>query len=292
MSNYLGRIIHVGPYKIGWDTMTKDNKVVLFADILGFEELIESWPLDIDGLRSKERRFSPISIDMLFKANCNRLTDVFSSFYYSLGWVLWIARFRHSLTAITFSDSTFVATTYLHEAVTIATDLLHSLLPQNIPVRIGVAYGSFAALRFRSDISADSGDHAAHFLGQSVVGAYRAEKCEIKGLRILLHPSVMPLFDDIQHNPQPKEGESNPLCILECSDNEQVNEVGVTHEINYWHFTPTEEAQAWRGLQDMWNQAPPYAVKHYEATAQAIDRMRIARGCEPLRKLRRRTLPR
>ena len=272
--------------------MTKDNKVVLFADILGFVELIESCPLDIDGLRSKERILSAVSIDILLDANRNRLTNVFSSFHYSLGWVLYMARSRHPLTAITFSDSFFAATTYFHEAVRIATDLLHSLLPQKIPVRIGIAYGSFAALRFRSDISADSGDHAAHFLGQSVVRAHIAETCGIKGIRILLHPSVMPLLDNIQHNPQSKDRDSTPLLILECSDSEQSNKVGVTHEINYWHFAPTREAQAWRGLQDMWNQAPPSAVVHYEATARAIDRMRVARGCEPLRKFRRRTLPR
>lgn len=299
---------------MGPDTMTKDNKVVLFADIVGFAELIESCPLDIDGLRSREtipsalyadlepilsalnadlkRVLSGSSADMSLDVKPNRLTHVFSAFHDSLGWQLYMARLWHPLTAITFSDSAFIATTYLHESVNIATDLLDSLLPQKIPVRIGVAYGSFAALRFRSDISVQSGDHAAHFLGQSVVRAHIADMCGIKGIRILLHPSVMPLLDDIQHNPQQKEGVSNPFRILKCSDNECANKVGVTHEINYWLLKPAQEARAWHGLQDMWNQAPPSAVEHYEATAQAIDRMRIARGCKPLKKLRRRTLPR
>src|SRR4030067_2558027 len=224
--------------------MTKDNKVVMFADIMGFAALIETYPLDIAGLRLQERILSPGNVYKLIEANQNRLTDVFSSFHYSLRWILDMARLKHPFTSITFSDSSFVATNYVYETVSIAIELLHSLLPQKIPVRIGIAYGSFAALRFRSDITADSGDHAAHFLGQSVVRAHIAEACGIKGLRILLHPSVMPLLDDIQHNPQPKGREKYPLRVLECSEKEQVNKVGVTHEINYWQFAPTREAQA------------------------------------------------
>ena len=197
----------------------------------------------------------------------------------------------HVLTAITFSDSAFVATTHAYEAVNIAINLLHALLPQNIPVRMGIAYGSFAALRFRSDITLDSGDHAAQFLGTAIVRAHAAETCGIKGLRILLHPSVMPLLDDIHHNPLPTEEQLHPLRHLECPERERLNKVGVLHEIDYWHLKRTREAEAWRGLQDMWNKAPLSEVEHYEVTAEAINRMRIAQGHEPLKKLRRRTLP-
>jgi len=275
---------------MGSDVMTADNKVVLFTDILGFAALTESCPLDIDRCRVGDRplvyRFGEI-----FEVSHNELAHTFSGFHSSLRGVLRLARMSHLLTAITFSDSAFVATTYAYEAVNIAINLLHDLLPQKIPVRMGIAYGSFAALRFRSDITLDSGDHAAQFLGTAIVRAHAAETCGIKGLRILLHPSVMPLLDDIHHNPVPAEERLHPLRHLECPERERLNKVGVLHEIDYWHLKRTREAEAWRGLQDMWNKAPLSEVEHYEVTVEAINRMRIAQGYEPLKKLRRRTLP-
>jgi hypothetical protein len=38
--------------------------------------------------------------------------------------------------------------------------------------------------------------------------------------------------------------------------------------------------------------APDFASEHYQATANAIDRMRVSQGEVPLTKVRRRTLPR
>lgn len=256
---------------------------------LGFVALTESFPLDVDRCLVGDRPLDYIFGEM-FETSPNELAHTFSGFHRTLRGVLSLARMRHHFTAITFSDSVFVATTKAYEAVNIAMDLLQSLLPQKIPIRIGIAYGMFAALRFRSDISAESGDHAAQFLGTAVVRAHAAETCGIKGLRILLHPSVMPLLDDVQHNPLP-DGQPHSIRYLECSEKERLNEVRVLHEIDYWHLPLTREAEAWRGLQDMWSKAPLLEEEHYEATAKAINRMRIAQGHEPLCKLRRRTLP-
>ncbi|GAB6270616.1 hypothetical protein KN63_08915 [Smithella sp. F21] len=287
---YVSRILIVGPHDMGSGAMTTDNKVILFADILGFAALTESFPLDVDRCRVGDR---PIAYQFgeIFEASRNELAHTFSGFHSSLRGALSLARMNHPLTAITFSDSVFIATTHAYEAVNIAINLFHALLPQKIPMRMGIAYGTFAALRFRSDITVDSGDHAAQFLGTAVVRAHAAETCGIKGLRILIHPSVMPLLDDIHHNPVLTEGRLHPLRHIECSEREQLNKAGVLHEIDYWHLTPTSEAKAWRGLQDMWNKAPLSEVEHYEVTAEAINRMRIAQGREPLKKLHRRTLP-
>jgi len=274
--------------------MTNNNKVVLFADILGFAALTESYPLDVNrcmvGDRPLDYVFSEI-LSEVFKSSHNDLARAFSDFHRSLRGVLNLARMRHHFTAITFSDSVFVATAHVYDAINIAIDLLQSLLPQKIPVRIGIAYGTFAAVRFRSDITPDSGDHAAQFLGTAIVRAHAAESCGIKGLRILLHPSIMPLLSDAHNNLMPTKNQSHPFRYLECSEKEQVNKASVLHEIDYWHLPRTREAEAWRGLQDMWNKAPLSEEEHYVATAEAINRMRIAQGHEPLNKLRRRTLP-
>jgi hypothetical protein len=235
---------------MSWHSTITDKKVVLFADILGFAALTESYPLDIDRCMVGDR-----PLEYIFSEICepsgNELARIFSNFHRSLRGALGLARMQHHLTAITFSDSVFVATTRVYDAVNIAIDLLQTLLSQNIPVRMGIAYGTFAALRFRSDFTPDSGDHAAQFLGTAVVRAHAAETCGIKGLRILLHPSVMPLLNDVYHNPIPTEERSHPLRHLECPEKERLNKASVLHEIDYWHLSPTREAKAWRGLQDM-----------------------------------------
>lgn len=273
--------------------MTNNNKVILYIDILGFAALTEAYPIDIDLLKMRGRPLSRAhNIDTILALSRNQLARTFTSFHASLGATLNLANMCHPLTAITFSDSAFIATTYAYEAVNIAIDLLHDLLPQKIPVRMGIAYGTFAALRFKSDIMSDGGDHAAQFLGTAIVRAHAAENCGIKGLRILLHPSLIPLFDDSRHNPGSTDGK-HPIRYLECSERERTNnKIGVHHEIDYWHFKPTREAYAWHAFQDMWNEAPQSVYEHYEATAEAINRMRIAQGLEPLNNLRRRTLPR
>ncbi len=268
-----------------------ENKVVLFADILGFAALIESYPLDVDRCRLGNRPLI-YHIAEVFEPSRNELARIFSDFHSSLSGVLMLARLHSDLTAISFSDSVFVATTYVYESVNISINLLHASLQRKILIRMGIGYGTFATLRFRSDVTADGGDHAAQFLGTAVVRAHAAETCGIKGLRILLHPSVMPLLDDSHHNPVPTEKSLHPLRDLECAQKEQVNRTGVLREIDYWHLRPTEEAKSWQGLQDMWNEAPLAEAEHYEATAEAINRMRISQGHKPLNKLRRRTLPR
>lgn len=264
-----------------------ENKVVLFADMLGFASLTESHPLDVDRLRAHDRFFS--YIERYLGTPKNPLADKFSIFHNGLKVATSMANMRHPLTAISFSDSAFIATTHLHEVVGIAADLLRYVISCGVPVRAGIAYGSFAALRFKSDITSDGGDHSVQFLGTAVVRATVAEKCGIKGFRILLHPSVAPLLDDPLHNPP---GAEDPIRVLKCAESELTNKADVQQEVDYWKLPITKEASAWRSLQDMWDKAPSSEQNHYEATAEAINRMRIGQGRAPLDKLRRRTLPR
>lgn len=264
------------------------DKAVLFADLLGFASLSEQYPLELDRVRQSDRPLWHLE-NMIGSPPSNHLTHTFTSFHQSLRWKIQFAQMSHPLTAITFSDSAFIATTYLFEAVNIAVDLVQSLLKQRVPMRVGIAYGSFSAVRFRSDVTVDGGDHAAHFLGTAVVRSHAAETCGLKGMRILLHPSAALLLDDPTHNPAFSEKERTRY--LECSEAERDNSANVRYEVDYWRFRPTAEAEAWHALQDMWTAAPQGELNHYEATAEAINRMRIGQGESPLKKLRRRTLP-
>jgi hypothetical protein len=268
------------------------NRVVVFADMLGFAALTEANPLDLRMLHAHSRL--PQTFEALEEmiTHRNPLTEAFSHFHRSLKWAIMTAEMGHPLTAITFSDSVFIATNYLFEGSTFAVNLARSMLSQKVPVRMGIAFGSFAALRFRSDVSADGGDHAAQFLGTAVVRAHQAEQCGIKGMRILLHPSVKDLLNDNTHCPASPPINAVPVRPLKCSNTECENKAGVRYELDYWDLATTKEREAWHGLQDMWAVASETVNEHYQATAEAINRMRIAQGEAPLTNLKRRTLPR
>ncbi len=268
---------------------TTDDKIVLFVDVLGFAALIEQHVLDVDSIRRFERPLSFRSFEDIARIQDNPLTRTFGGFHRSIRWALETASMRHSVTAITFSDSAFIATGHLNQAAAIAVDILQSLLSQRILVRIGIACGSFAAVRFRSDVSNDGGDHAAHFLGTAVVRAYGAEQCGIKGARILLHPSTETLFSTSSYTPAARQP---PLNVITCAPDEVENRAGVRYEVDYWTMKVTAEAAAWHALQDQWTASPERFHDHYRATASAVDRMRVSKGAAPLRNLRRRTLPR
>ena len=265
------------------------DKIVLFVDVLGFAALIEQHVLDVQSIRRFERPLSFRGFEDIARIQDNPLTRTFGGFHRSIRWALEMANMRHSVTAITFSDSAFIATDHLYQAAGIAIDLLQSLLSQRILVRVGIACGSFAAVRFRSDISNDGGDHAAHFLGTAVVRAYGAEQCGIKGARILLHPSTEALLSRASDSTATRRP---PLNVIMCAPDELENRAGVRYEIDYWTMKPTAEADAWHALQDQWNASAERFHDHYRATASAINRMRISRGAAPLHDLRRRTLPR
>lgn len=225
------------------------HKVVLFADLLGFAALTERHQLDVHSLRHSDR------LDVVFGEvlqGANPLTHAFTEFHRAIKWSLQISQMKHASTAITFSDSAFIATTLLHEAVGIAVYLMQSLLRRGVPMRMGIGCGSFEAVRFRSDITFDGGDHAAHFLGNGVVRAHATESSGIKGCRILLHPSAETLLDDPAHNPPIPASEH--VMHLECAANERENKAGVLREINYWSFRATDERNAWRALQEMWDE--------------------------------------
>jgi hypothetical protein len=114
-------------------------------------------------LQFHSRPFSATTDDFfeLISAPKNPLTAAFSKFHTSLKGAISLAEMKHPLTAITFSDSVFIVTNYLFQATSLAAAFARDMLSYRVPVRMGIAFGSFAALRFRSDVSAEGGDHAS-----------------------------------------------------------------------------------------------------------------------------------
>ncbi len=176
------------------------DKIVIFLDILGFANLTLENKLDIEAIKDNEaphKLFDRIFSD---RSTPNKLTEVFSSFHSTLEGGLYLARLEGYFTSITFSDSAFIVTQYFNAAVSVINNLMCGFLRNGVPVRAGIALGTFEAIRFKSDIMSDSGEHASHFLGTGVVQACQAESCGIKGMRILVHPSIEQLYERMPTN--------------------------------------------------------------------------------------------
>lgn len=255
------------------------NKIVLFLDILGFANLTLKNKLDIDDIKDEG---GPIykRFERIFTGNniTNNLTKTFASFHSTLEGGLDLARLQCHFTSITFSDSAFIATSNLNDAVNVINYLMQRFLICGVPVRAGIALGTFEAIRFKSDIKPESGEHASHFLGTGVINACRAESCSIKGMRILVHPSIENLF---------KKLPNNKLILQDCDNSEKCNNIGVKKELNYWDYNVTDEKAAWSMFQKMWKEAPEEAKRHYMVTANAIQKMRIGKGYPPIKNLGR-----
>jgi hypothetical protein len=263
------------------------DQFVVFADMLGFAALTLANPIDLRTLRNSSRP-GAWTLDEILNRPKNALTERFSSFHFQVKAAIAIAELSQPVTAITFSDSVFFAAPTLPGATDFAIYLAHGLLTSGVPVRMGIASGSFAALRFRSDVSSDGGDHAAQFLGTAVVRAHQAETCGVKGMRILVHPSIESLF--AQQLSVASATRSRRLTFIPLPAEERTNRAQVRYELDYWDLAATKEKRAWQSLQDMWTTATDFS-EHYEATARAIDRMRVSQGESPLVNFRRRTLP-
>ena len=256
-----------------------EYKIVMFLDILGFANLTLENKLDVEAIKDDGGPIHKKMDRILTGSNTpNKLTEVFSSFHRTLEGGLSLARLQCYFTSITFSDSAFIVTPNLNDAVTVINNLMCGFLRYEVPVRAGIALGTFEAIRFKSDIMPDSGEHASHFLGTGVVQACQAESCGINGMRILIHPSIEELLEKTP---------TNNLLLQDCDNSEIDNSIGVKKEINYWDYNVTDEKRAWGMFQKMWKEAPEESKKHYEATANAIQKMRIAKGYPLIKNLNR-----
>lgn len=259
------------------------NKIVIFLDILGFSNLTLENEIDLISIK---RNYGTLDeqFGYILQQKANRLTEVFSNFHHMLESGFSLARLSCHFTSITFSDSAFIATNRLQDAVLVISNLMRGFIRNQVPVRAGIASGTFEVIRFKSDIMSDSSEHASHFLGTGVVKACQSESCGIKGMRILLHPSIEEICA--------KTCTGKSILIQECDSIESNNKIGVTKEINYWDFNITDEKTSWRNFQKMWKTAPANSADHYEATANAIQKMRIARGFPLIKDLRKSSISR
>lgn len=172
-------------------TQPFESTFILFADMLGFASLVEKEGEELNELNpifTGVELYSPSPADSL-------LGYRFINFHRCLNQARARLQENGAGTAIVFSDSAFFRIDTLDNAIRLARALMFDLVTSDIPVRMGLARGSYRMLRFLTDSSERVSFHMSQFLGTGIVRAYQTERCGIPGLRVLLHPNLEPLLD-------------------------------------------------------------------------------------------------
>ena len=121
--------------------------------------------------------------------------------------------------SLVFSDCAYVIFERPKDAERFAVHAMRSFILNDMPVRMGLSYGSFTNYEFKTGVLPNG--HlmfAAPFMGTAVVDSYRAESSGIKGMRILVHPSFFMSAPDLDEFlvPLPKS-EQGPEAVGELN---------------------------------------------------------------------------
>jgi hypothetical protein len=243
---------------------------VIFADMLGFADLVER---EGDELNELDPVFSGVELYSPSPAS-SLLGYRFINFHRCLQTARTNMQEGLSGTAIIFSDSAFFALDTLDKAITLARSLMYSLVTSDVPVRIGIAHGSFRGLRFNSDTSDQTFVHMSQFLGTGVVRAYKAERCGLPGLRVMIHPDLESDLDRVNHR------------VVTVSDTVP-RYPAVQSEINYLDTDPEhsgpdyEDVILFDCVRNLELDADKAFAYHYKATFDALNVMRRQFGAPP-----------
>ena len=203
-----------------------ETTFVLFVDMLGFAALVEKEGDELNEL-------SPIftGVELYSPSPAESLLGYrFVNFHRCLNQARVRLQELGAGTAIVFSDSAFFRIDSIENAIHIARTLMFELVTSEVPVRMGLARGSYRMLRFLTDSSAHVSFHMSQFLGTGVVRAYETERCGVPGLRILLHPDLEPLLD------------KDALRIIPVKPSEKMR-LNVQSEVNYLDSTDSHLGQ-------------------------------------------------
>lgn len=160
-----------------------------------------------------------------------------------------------------FSDAAYIVGERFGSVAIPALFLMRRALRHEYPLRGGIGVGSFS--HENSGVRTDREQQVwttSSFLGGAVVTAYQAERSNVPGLRIFVHPTVL------QRN---TEGFLKPYTV---SLPESEKSADSTHELRFWRATEAPSAtariQAFRDKQTLAERA----VRHYDATVRAYER--------------------
>jgi hypothetical protein len=168
------------------------DQTVLYVDILGFEQLIEAHPEAISNYQVDGGEVSATSeSSYLYNLFFSRILES----------KLLAATLECAVRAMIFSDcACFVGGTPLCTA-RFAVELMRECMVKHVPVRMGLADGSFNSIRTTTDEFDRIVISRSMFTGTSVTRAARAERTLLKGMRIFIHPkTTAAALDNIRPN--------------------------------------------------------------------------------------------
>lgn len=268
------------------------NKFVVFADLLGFSRLVEQSKGSLRALNPVFRSASWMDANLSYRSAKDRdsLHYRFEMFHRCIEGLRQRIRRTPESSLICFSDSAFIAVSRVEAALNCARDIHFNCFHAGVPVRTGLAKGSFRLLRFVSDSSEGVSHHTSQFVGTGVIRAYEAHRSGT-GMRAFIHPNVS---RDIR-----RWVGTEILRLNEASQTAafEINYLNGEQPIPFVHTIVGQPAQHdllfFKRLAEMRTSASAEALRHYDATFAALNRMRVARGRaivppEPLKRRSRR----
>lgn len=158
-----------------------EPRCVLFVDMLGFSALTEEHPDDIEwNFDSEEISAATSPTDKLiggFQHALNTLAEA-------------VGDASSPSHVMAFSDCAFLVYNNPLQAALSATRLMQYFFRVQVPVRMGLAYGTWHVQRFSFDVVDSKTVTRAVFYGSAVVRAHNTERHGGKGCRIFVHPSI------------------------------------------------------------------------------------------------------
>jgi hypothetical protein len=158
-----------------------EPRCVLFVDVLGFSALTEEHPDDIEwdfGSAEISAATSPTSRQIGgFQHALNTLAEA-------------VGDASSPSHVMAFSDCAFLVYNNPLQAALSATRLMQYFFRVHVPVRMGLAHGTWHVHRFSFDVVDSKTITRAVFYGSAVVRAHNGERHGGKGCRIFVHPSI------------------------------------------------------------------------------------------------------
>lgn len=244
--------------------MTLREVTALFIDMLGFAALVEQFPDAVEKIGCVTEDGDRYTID-----SPSESAERFRLFQLVLDRFLEQHYQSHpGGRAMLFSDCAFILDEHPLVCALAAVDLMQGFIRMAIPVRMGIAFGTFQEVRSSSDVRDAFRVTRSLFTGTAVARASVAERCGGKGMRIFLHPSLAPRVEDIswratvlQIDP-PYPAAPRELSYLHRGFREQEAE--------------QDDRELFRLVGVMWDRAPETAHVHYATTIAMLNSMRRA----------------
>jgi len=170
--------------------MKRNDRILIFFDLLGFATLTEQWPRRIVHRRRGHLRLRGTS-------EASNQLGTFHSIIEQT--ILQFTRMTPHITAMSFSDCGFVEIGNPLLSATFAVALMQHFVRAGIPVRMGMATGTFWRGRQSSDTFGQTSINRAIFYGTAIVRAHQAEQCGLSGMRIFLDETLESVFSRVDY---------------------------------------------------------------------------------------------